>query len=88
MELFQEIAETIRAAVDADAEVHILDPRQDGVHLEALVISQSFDGLSLVKQQQVVMKALKEHFATSLHALGLRTFTPAKWHEQKSKFGF
>ena len=37
-----------------DATVFVLDPQNDGVHFEALVISDSFTGLSLVKQHQLV----------------------------------
>jgi stress-induced morphogen len=87
MDQFADIQETIIQAVGRDTEVHILDPRQDGVHLEALVISPSFAGMSLVKQQQLVMQALKEHFSSSLHALGLRTFTPEKWADARSNYG-
>lgn len=86
MHPFEEIQTTIRNAVDPEATIHILDPRQDGVHLEALVISTTFRELSLIQQQKKVMNALKEHFATSLHALGLRTFTPEQWEEKRSDY--
>ena len=43
-----------------DATVMVGDPRNDGVHLEAFVISESFVGLSLVRQHQTVMNALKD----------------------------
>ena len=62
-----------------DATVMVGDPRNDGVHLEAFVISESFVGQSLVKQHQTVMNALKEEFKDELHALALKTFTPEKW---------
>lgn len=66
---------------------HILDPMNDGQHLQALVIAPAFDGLPTFKQQQMVMGAIKDIFQT-VHALGLKTFTPAKWEENKSQFGF
>ncbi len=69
-----------------EAEVHILDPRSDGIHLEALVISSSFEGIPLFKQHQLVMKSLKNYFDTSLHALGLKTFTPNAWKQEKDKY--
>ncbi|MBF0489837.1 MAG: hypothetical protein HQL15_04380, partial [Candidatus Omnitrophica bacterium] len=37
--------------------------------------------------KQMVMTALKDIFQT-VHALGLKTFTPAKWAEVKSQYGF
>lgn len=67
---------------------HILDPMNDGQHLQALVISSEFETLPLIKQHKLVMSPLKDAFATSVHALGLKTFTPASWDEHKSQFGF
>lgn len=63
-----------------DARVEVLDPREDGIHLEAIVISESFKDLSLIKRQRIVMGALKDLFETGLHALGLKTFTPEEWN--------
>ena len=82
----EEIKKTIEAAV-ADATVYILDPMHDGQHLQAVVISPAFNGIPLVKQHQMVMNPLKEAFAQSVHALGLKTFTPEKWVSAKSQYG-
>ncbi len=68
------------------ATAHVLDPMNDGQHLQALVISQSFTGLSLIKQHQMVMKPLAEAFKESVHALGLKTFTPERWDEVKGEY--
>ena len=55
----------------------IADPNNDGQHFEALVISPTFEGLSLVKQHQLVYSALKEELASeAIHALALKTETP------------
>ena len=62
-----------------DAEIHILDPMNDGQHLQAIVISASFEGLPLFKQHQMVMRALKDALAQEVHAMGLKTFTPEKY---------
>ena len=71
-----------------NAQAYVLDPMNDGQHLQAFVISKSFENVMLVKQHQMVMKPLKEAMATSVHALGLKTFTPEKWSESKGQFGF
>lgn len=68
-----------------DAEVHVLDPMQDGQHLQALVISPIFEGMPVFKQQQMVMAAIKDIFSV-VHALGLKTFTPTKWQEVKHTY--
>ncbi len=66
--------------------VYVLDPRRDGQHLQALVISPIFAGMPLLKQHQMVLTPLKEAFKSSVHALGLKTFTPEKWQEVKSQY--
>ena len=46
-------------------------------HLQVTVISSEFNGLSLVKQHQLVYSALKEELASeAIHALALKTETP------------
>lgn len=77
------IEDSIKAALP-DAHVQILDPRNDGIHLEAHVVSKKFEGLPLFKQHQIVMKALKPQFDTGLHAMGLKTYTPEAWDERRS----
>jgi len=47
-------------------------------HLQVTVISSLFNGLSLVKQHQLVYSALKEELASeAIHALALKTETPS-----------
>ena len=85
--MIEEIKSTISTALP-DATVYVLDPMNDGQHFQAVVISPSFEGLSLVKQHQAVMKPLKTAFETdAVHALGLKTFTPEKWEVSKSDYG-
>ena len=46
-------------------------------HLQVTVISSKFNGLSLVKQHQLVYSALKEELASeAIHALAVKTETP------------
>jgi len=66
---------------------HVLDPMNDGAHLQAFVISPAFEGMPVFKQQQLVMAAIKDIFQI-VHALGLKTFTPEKWSEVRNQYGF
>ena len=68
------------------AAVYVLDPMNDGQHLQAIVISPIFKSMMLIKQHQMVMKPLKEALKESVHALGLKTFTPEKWEEVRGKY--
>lgn len=61
------------------AKVIVSDPMNDGAHLEATVICESFVGMSLVNQHRQVMGSLKDSFSGDLHALALKTYTPEKW---------
>ena len=46
-------------------------------HLQVTVIASEFNGLSLVKQHQLVYSALKQELASeAIHALALKTETP------------
>ena len=72
-----------------ESEVYILDPMNDGVHLEAIVVSSQFEAKPLVQQHRMVMNPLKNSFQTDvMHALGLKTFTPEKWREVRTQYGF
>ena len=60
-----------------DAKVTIEDLNGGGDHLQVTVISKAFDGLSLIRQHQLVYAALKNELASeTIHALALSTATP------------
>ena len=60
----------------ADSEV-LVESLKGNDHLQVTVISSEFNGLSLVKQHQLVYSALKEELASeAIHALALKTATP------------
>ncbi len=60
-----------------DAVVSVEDLNGGGDHLKVSVVSQTFKGLSLVKQHQLVYAALKDEIATeAIHALALNTSIP------------
>ena len=59
-----------------NSEVYVENLKGDD-HLQVTVISSEFNGLSLVKQHQLVYSALKEELASeAIHALALKTKTP------------
>ena len=69
------------------AEVYVFDPYNDSTHFQAVVVCDLFKGLSLVKQHQMVMNALKQDIASNaVHALGLKTYTPEMWEKDKSNY--
>lgn len=70
-----DIAAMIRDAIP-DAQVEITDLAGDGDHYAAKVISDSFRGMSRVKQHQAVYAALGGRMGGVLHALQLTTAVP------------
>lgn len=78
----QSIEQSIAAALDCR---HI-EVTGDGHHWEALIVSPSFDGLSKVKQHQLVYAALGGRMKDEIHALSMTTLTPAQWaHAQRQR---
>lgn len=71
----QEIEDMIRRAIP-DADVEITDLAGDGDHYSARVVSESFRGMSRVKQHQAVYAALGGRMGGVLHALQLTTALP------------
>ena len=70
----------VRAAITLalpDARVEVEDLTGGGDHLQVTVVSTAFDGLSRVKQHQLVYGALRSELASeAIHALALQTSTP------------
>jgi len=69
-----------------DATIYVTDPHNDGLHLEALVISPSFESKMMVEQQRMVLRPLWEAFNYRLHALSLKTFSPSEWEANQHRF--
>ncbi len=73
---FDELGAAIQSAIP-DAHVTVEDMSGGGDHLQVNVVSNAFAGLSLIRQHQLVYRALKEEFASeAIHALALNTSTP------------
>ena len=75
--------ETIISKNIPDAKILVHNINNDGEHFEAIVISESFNALGLLKQHQAIMKPLKEAFNEKVHALALKTFSLEKWEKTK-----
>ena len=66
------------------AKVEVVDTTGTKDHFSAVVISPSFDGLSLVEQHQSVYKAVGNHMTREIHALQLKTYSPEQWAKNNS----
>lgn len=52
-------------------------------HFKAVIVSAGFDGLGMVKRHQLIYKILAEELQNPVHALVLKTYTPAEWAKQQ-----
>lgn len=64
------------------AEVQVRDYTGGGDHFEATVVSASFEGKSLVERHQAVYNALGDAMRARVHALTLKTLTPAQYNRR------
>lgn len=57
----------------------------DGSHFQAVVVSDEFEGKSLVAKQKMVYATVNEQITSgTLHAFTIKAYTPAEW-EKASK---
>ncbi|KXX63370.1 BolA family protein [Marichromatium gracile] len=69
------VADLIRRGMP-EAEVEVTG---DGEHFDAVVVSEQFEGLTPLAKQRLVMDTVKAEIASgALHAISIRTLTPAQ----------
>jgi len=77
--------EALKARVQQAFVGEQVDVSGDGYHFQVTIISERFAGLRAVQRQQQVYAAVQDWIASGeLHALSMRTFTPAEWTNASS----
>jgi acid stress-induced BolA-like protein IbaG/YrbA len=60
----------------------------DGRHWSAVIVSPAFEGKRLIQRHQQVYATLGQRMHTDeVHALSMKTFTPAEWQAQQTQQG-
>jgi acid stress-induced BolA-like protein IbaG/YrbA len=59
-----------------------LDVQGDGRHFFATIVSVQFEGASRIARHQRVYAALGDRMREQIHALSMKTLTPAEWASQ------
>jgi len=67
----------LAALPDADLDLVDLTGTED--HYQARIVSQAFEGKTLIEQHQLVYRALGDAMHGPIHALALQTYTPLSW---------
>ena len=56
----------------------------DGRHFFATIVSAEFEGTARVARHQRVFRALGDRMREQIHALSMKTLTPAEWAQMSS----
>ncbi|WP_065650283.1 BolA family iron metabolism protein IbaG [Pantoea eucrina] len=81
-----EVQAVLMQALSLD-EVHVMS--NDGSHFKVIAVGEMFGELSRVKKQQAVYAPLMEYIADNrIHAVSIKTYTPAEWARDRKLNGF
>ncbi|MBI5259304.1 MAG: BolA family transcriptional regulator [Burkholderiales bacterium] len=72
-------AEEVRGYIAAGIACDHLVVEGDGRHFFATIVAPAFEGLSRVARHQRVYAALGDRMREQIHALSMKTLTPAEW---------
>lgn len=73
-------AEELRSIIAAGLSCEHLEVDGDGRHWSAVIVSPAFEGKRAIQRHQQVYATLGARMHTDeVHALSMRTFTPAEW---------
>ncbi|HJV63025.1 MAG TPA: BolA family protein [Albitalea sp.] len=69
----------VRDFIAAGLPCEHLEVEGDGRHFFATIVSTEFEGTSRVQRHQRVFQALGDRMREQIHALSMKTLTPAEW---------
>jgi stress-induced morphogen len=77
----EEIRQTLTNALPLTL-IETQDLTGGGDHWQLIIVSPAFEGKTLIEQHRLVNEALKEPMGDQrIHALSLKTFSPAQWEK-------
>jgi acid stress-induced BolA-like protein IbaG/YrbA len=74
----------VREYIAAGIGCEHLEVEGDGRHFFATIVSTEFEGLLRVRRHQRVYAALGDRMREEIHALSMKTLTPAEWAREQS----
>ena len=76
----EEIKQLIESGMP-EAQVEVIG--DDGQHFEAIIVSDAFEGKTLLQQHKLVYGTLGDAMKSAIHALSMKTLTPREWKAQQ-----
>jgi acid stress-induced BolA-like protein IbaG/YrbA len=71
--------ELIHGYIKNGLECTHLEVDGDGQHFQAIIVSPAFEGKRLIQRHQLVYAALGDRMREEIHALSMKTLTPAEY---------
>jgi len=76
--------EQIKALITEQLSLDELHVKGENGHYQVIAVSEIFDGMSRVKQQQSIYAPLNDVIASgAVHAVSIKAFTPEKWKREQ-----
>jgi acid stress-induced BolA-like protein IbaG/YrbA len=75
----QPTPEQVKNYIAAGLPCEHLEVEGDGQHFFATIVSPNFEGKRLIQRHQLVYAALGDRMREEIHALSMKTLTPAEW---------
>ncbi|ARL86312.1 BolA family protein [Burkholderia pseudomallei] len=71
--------ELVKQYIEAGLACTHLEVEGDGQHFFAMIVSSAFEGKRPIQRHQLVYAALGDRMKQEIHALSMKTLTPAEW---------
>ena len=72
-------ADQLQQLIAAGLPCEHLEVEGDGRHFDALIVCEGFEGKRPVQRHQMVYAVLGDRMREEIHALSMKTLTPAEW---------
>ena len=74
----------IKTFISEQLDCSHLSVEGDGVHFEAVAVSDKFLGISKVARHKIIYEILGDKMKAEIHALSIKAFTTQEWAEKLS----
>ena len=78
----EEIKQRLNSNFEND-KVEVFDSRGTGDHFSIIIISNRFDGVSLVDRHRMIYSIFEDKIVNEIHALQIQTYTLDEWKRKK-----